>query len=152
MRILLQRVSRARVVVGGETIGRIERGALLLVGFGREDETPPLARMADKIANLRIFADDGDGGGGGGRPERSLLDVGGGVLAVPQFTLHGRTAKGRRPDFTHALAPALAESHFHSFVDFLSQAGVAQVECGRFGAQMAVESVNDGPFTLMLDG
>lgn len=149
MRILLQRVSRARVVVGGETIGRIDQGALLLVGFGREDEAPPLARMADKIANLRIFADDGEGDGG--RPERSLLDVGGGILVVPQFTLHGRTAKGRRPDFTHALAPALAESHFHSFVDFLSQAGVAKVECGRFGAQMAVESVNDGPFTLMLD-
>ncbi len=146
MKILLQRVSRARVVVDGETIGRIDHGALLLVGFGREDEAPPLARMADKIANLRIFADDG------GRPERSLLDVGGGILAVPQFTLHGRTAKGRRPDFTQALAPTLAESHFHSFVDFLSQAGVTKVECGRFGAQMAVESVNDGPFTLVLDG
>lgn len=146
MKILLQRVTRAEVVVGRETVGRIERGVLLLVGFGRDDTESPPARLADKIVNLRIFAD------ARGRLDRSLLDVGGAVLAVPQFTLYGRTRKGRRPDFTGALEPAAAEVRFRSFVECLRQTPAARIESGRFGADMQVSLVNDGPLTLMLDG
>ena len=145
MKILLQRVSRASVTVDREIIGRIEGGVLLLVGFGRDDAAPALARAADKIINLRIFANDR------GRLDRSLLDVGGAILAVPQFTLYGQVRKGRRPDFTQALEPALAESHFRSFVELLRQTPVSQVESGRFAADMRVSLENDGPFTLMLE-
>jgi len=143
MKILLQRVSRAEVAAGAEVLGRIGRGVVLLVGFGRAEVD--VARAADKVVNLRIFA------GARGRPERSVAEVGGGVLAVPQFTLYGSTRKGRRPDFNRALQPALAESRFRAFVECLRQTPVAAVESGRFGADMRVEMVNDGPFTLMLE-
>ncbi len=148
MKILLQRVSSAEVAVAGEPIARIERGVLLLVGFGRADATaaPKLTRAAEKIVNLRIFAN------AHGKLDQSLLAVGGAVLAVPQFTLYGQTRKGRRPDFTDALAPAPAESRFQAFVEALRQTPVTQVESGRFGADMQVSLVNDGPFTLLLDG
>ena len=144
-KILLQRVNHASVTVGRETIGEIEHGVLLLVGFGRDDGVPDLERVANKIVNLRIFANED------GRLDRSLLDVGGAILAVPQFTLYGETCKGRRPDFTRALEPVLAESRFESFVECLRRTPVARVETGRFAAHMKVSLENDGPFTLMLE-
>ncbi len=148
MKILLQRVSSAEVAVAGERIARIERGVLLLVGFGRENAAagPELTRTAEKIVNLRIFANAQS------KLDQSLLAIGGAVLAVPQFTLYGQARKGRRPEFTDALAPALAESHFQAFVEALRRTPVTQVESGRFGADMQVSLVNDGPFTLLLDG
>ena len=148
MKILLQRVARAEVAVGGETIARIGRGVLLLVGFGREDADenapPDLARAAEKIAQLRIFPDEH------GKLMHSLRDTGGAALAVPQFTLHGSARKGRRPDFTAALAPAQAETRFDEFLAQL-RAQLAHVEVGRFGADMQVTLIGDGPFTLMLE-
>ncbi len=148
MKILLQRVRSAEVAVAGECIARIERGVLLLVGFGRENAAagPELTRAAEKIVNLRIFAN------AQGKLDQSLLAIGGAVLAVPQFTLYGQTRKGRRPEFTDALAPVPAESHFQAFVEALRRTPVTQVESGRFGADMQVSLVNDGPFTLLLDG
>ena len=143
-RIVLQRVNHASVTVAGETIGRIERGVLLLVGFGGDDVAPDVARVAHKIVNLRIFPN------ARGRLDRSLLEVGGGILAVPQFTLYGATGKGRRPDFTAALEPVSAEAHFQAFVEYLRQTPVSQVQTGRFGADMTVSLENCGPFTLML--
>ena len=145
MKIILQRVSRAEVTVDAQTVGKIGHGVLLLVGFGRDDSDPDLVRAADKIIHLRIFANDL------GKLDRSLLDIGGGVLAVPQFTLYGQALKGRRPEFTQALEPALAQSHFESFVRILRQTPVCKVESGRFGADMKVSLVNDGPFTLALE-
>ena len=149
MKILLQRAARAEVAVGGETIARIGRGVLLLVGFGREDgdenAPPDLARAAEKVAQLRIFPDEH------GKLMHSLRDTGGAALAVPQFTLHGSARKGRRPDFTAALAPAQAEARFHEFLAQLRQAQLAHVEAGCFGADMQVTLVGDGPFTLMLE-
>ena len=148
MKILLQRVARAEVAVGGETIARIGRGVLLLVGFGREDgdenSPPDLARAAEKIAQLRIFPDEH------GKLMHSLRDTGGAALAVPQFTLHGSARKGRRPDFTAALAPAQAETRFDEFLAQL-RAQLAHVEAGRFGADMQVTLIGDGPFTLILE-
>ncbi|MGR3984155.1 MAG: D-aminoacyl-tRNA deacylase [Gammaproteobacteria bacterium] len=145
MKILLQRVKSAEVAVDGEIIARIARGVLLLVGFGRKDHAPDCARAAAKIANLRIFAD------ARGKLAHSLLDVGGAALAVPQFTLHGQTHKGRRPDFTDALRPTPAKAHFRAFLAHLRQLPLAQVEAGRFGAHMRVSLAGDGPFTLMLE-
>lgn len=146
MKILLQRVRRAEVAVGDETIARIGRGVLLLVGFGREEDvSPDFARAVDKIVNLRIFA------GADGKAAQSLPDIGGAVLAVPQFTLYGATRQGRRPDFTRALAPELAASHFEALLDSFRRSAVVEVQAGRFGADMAVSLVNDGPFTLMLE-
>ena len=148
MKILLQRVARAEVAVGGETIARIGRGVLLLVGFGREDgdenSPPDLARAAEKIAQLRIFPDEH------GKLMHSLRDTGGAALAVPQFTLHGSARKGRRPDFTAALAPDAARAHFEEFVAALKETAL-RVETGRFGADMRVTLINDGPFTLLMD-
>jgi len=146
VRILLQRVSRAAVRVDGEEIAGIGRGLLLFVGFGREDSAPPLAPLAEKIAGLRVFADDR------GRLQHSLRDTGGAVLLVPQFTLYADTSRGRRPDFTGALAPAAATILFDDFVAALRATGIVDVQQGRFGADMRVELCNDGPVTLLLEG
>jgi D-tyrosyl-tRNA(Tyr) deacylase len=145
MKILLQRVNCASVTVAGELVGQIDRGLLLLVGFGRNDTEPDLVRARDKIINLRVFSNENN------RLDRSLLDIGGAILAIPQFTLYGQTRKGRRPDFTDSLDPVLAETHFDSFIQLLHQTTVINVKFGVFGAEMAVSLVNDGPFTLMLE-
>ena len=145
MKILLQRVNRASVTVAGELVGQIDRGLLLLVGFGRNDTEPDLVRARDKIINLRLFSNENN------KLDRSLLDIGGAILAIPQFTLYGQTRKGRRPDFTDSLDPDLAETHFDSFIQLLHQTTVINVKSGVFGAEMAVSLVNDGPFTLMLE-
>ena len=144
MRVVVQRVRRASVDVDAERIAEIDRGLLLLVGIAPEDIDVDLRRAAGKIVDLRIFADDE------GKMNRSLRDIGGEVLAVSQFTLYGDTRKGRRPSFVGAAAPEIAEPLFDAFVDAIRGQGV-EVETGRFGAKMAVELVNDGPVTLLIE-
>jgi D-tyrosyl-tRNA(Tyr) deacylase len=145
VRIVLQRVASASVSIDGAVVGDIGRGILLLVGFGRDDDGTGLDAIATRVLNLRIFPDEHD------KLQYSIVDIGGGVLAVPQFTLYARTDRGRRPDFTSAMAPTEAERYFDAFVDALTQARGAKVETGRFGAAMSVSLVNDGPLTLTLE-
>ena len=144
MRAVVQRVSEARVVVDGEVVGEIGRGLCVLLGVARDDGDDEARRLAGKIAKLRIFEDEA------GKLDRSVLDAGGAVLAVSQFTLIADTAKGNRPSFSGAAPPEDAERLYHAFCAALREAGLA-VETGRFGARMAVELVNDGPVTVTLD-
>jgi D-tyrosyl-tRNA(Tyr) deacylase len=144
VRVVLQRVSRAAVRVDGQTVGAIGRGLLVLAGFAPADGESALAWMADKIAGLRIFTD------GEGKMNLPLGDVGGAVLVISQFTLYGDAAKGRRPSFTDAAPPEVAEGLYRRFVELLRERQVP-VETGRFGAVMEVELVNDGPVTLVLE-
>ena len=143
MRAVVQRVSEARVRVAGEVVGGIGQGLCVLLGVSREDGEGEAARLADKVAKLRIFENED------GRFDRSLLDVGGEALVVSQFTLIADTAKGNRPSFSEAAAPEAAEQLYESFCAALREAGV-RVETGRFGARMAVALVNDGPVTIVL--
>ena len=148
MRILLQRVTSASVVVEGETVGEIGSGLLLLTGFGKTDDNnvdEPIGRACEKLVNLRVFENDA------GKLDRSILDHGGDILAVPQFTLYGKATKGRRPDFTDAMAPDKASPAFDRFVSKLSARLDKPVAKGVFGAEMAVSLVNDGPLTLQLE-
>jgi D-tyrosyl-tRNA(Tyr) deacylase len=144
MRLLLQRVSRAEVRVGGRIIGRIDRGFLLLVGFTGTDGASELEWMADKVVGLRLFADADD------KMNLALADVGGALLVVSQFTLYGDAVKGRRPSFIDAARPELAIPLYERFVAMLRER-VTRVETGEFGAMMDVELVNDGPVTLWLE-
>lgn len=144
MRALLQRVSRAEVRVAGEPIGRIGPGLLVLLGVGPTDDQALAADLARRIVELRIFPDDA------GRTNRSLLEVGGEALVVSQFTLFADTRRGRRPGFTGAAPPAQAEALYEAFCEALAAQGV-RVARGRFGAEMEVELVNAGPFTIWLD-
>ena len=144
MRVLLQRVSRAEVRVGGRVTGRIERGLLAFVGFTATDGDAQVEWMADKIAGLRLFADADD------KMNLALADVGGAVLVVSQFTLYGDAHKGRRPSFIDAARPEHAIPLYTRFVALLRAGGVP-VETGEFGAMMDVELVNDGPVTLWLE-
>jgi D-tyrosyl-tRNA(Tyr) deacylase len=144
MRIVLQRVSRARVTVEGRVTGEIGRGLLLLAGFTDGDSEDALAWMADKVVGLRIFPDDE------GKMNRSVQEVGGGLLVVSQFTLYGDTRKGRRPSFVDAARPEIAIPLYERFVALLRATGIP-VGTGEFGAMMDVELVNDGPVTLILD-
>lgn len=144
MRAVVQRVGRAAVRVDGATVGEVGTGLLVLLGVARGDGAAQAERLAAKVARLRIFADDD------GRFDRSVLDVGGAVLAVSQFTLHAETAKGNRPSFSAAAPGPEAEPLYEAFCTALAAEGVP-VERGRFGAHMAVELVNDGPVTIILD-
>ena len=144
MRALLQRTTGARVRVDGEVIAEIGNGLAILVGVGPDDTGTIAAELARKAAELRIFRDDE------GRTNRSLLDVGGAALVVSQFTLFADTRRGRRPGFTGAAAPDLAAELVERFAAALRALGV-EVAQGRFGAEMRVELVNDGPFTIWLD-
>src|SRR5947209_8103348 len=144
MRAVLQRVSRARVVVGDEVVGEVGRGLLVLLGVAPGDTADDVRWLADKVVGLRVFADEQD------KMNRSVVDVGGGVLVVSQFTLHGDCRKGRRPSFIGAAAPEVAVPLYEAFVDAVRALGVF-VATGRFGAMMQVELVNDGPVTLILD-
>jgi D-tyrosyl-tRNA(Tyr) deacylase len=140
----VQRVTRATVVAGGETLGAIERGAVVLVGIGAGDTPALVDRMADKLLGLRYFEDEA------GLTNLAIEAVGGAYLVVSQFTLLADLRHGRRPGFADAAAPEVAGPLVDRFVTRLLQAG-RQVATGRFGAAMSVELVNDGPFTLVLD-
>ncbi len=144
MRLVAQRVSRAAVRVDGAVIGEIGRGALVLAGIAHGDTPELMERMADKLVKLRYFED------AHGRTNLSLADVGGSYLVVSQFTLFADVRRGRRPGFTRAALPAVAEPLVERFAACLRAAGF-EVVTGRFGAAMEVELVNDGPFTLVLD-
>jgi D-aminoacyl-tRNA deacylase len=144
MRLLIQRVTRAEVRVDGRVMGRTGPGLLILVGVGRHDDEAAVAAIADKCVDLRIFRDEG------GRTNRSLIDVGGEVLAVSQFTLYADTRKGRRPSFLDAAPPELGERLYEVFAAAVEARGV-RVARGVFGAEMEVELVNDGPMTIWLD-
>jgi D-tyrosyl-tRNA(Tyr) deacylase len=144
MRALLQRVSRASVAVDGKVLGQIGQGLLVLLGVGRNDSEVQVKTLADKIAYLRIFGDDE------GKMNRSLLDIGGGVLVVSQFTLYADTRRGRRPSFTDAAPPVVAETLFESFKEALASYGLT-VASGIFGASMTIEIRNEGPVTIWLD-
>ncbi len=145
MRALLQRVDGASVDVGGERIAAIGPGLLVLFGVSSSDDDRTADELAARVAALRIFRDDG------GRTNRSLVEVGGSALVVSQFTLYADTSRGRRPGFTDAGPPELAECLYGRFADALRAAGIQDVELGRFGAEMRVALVNDGPFTIWLD-
>ena len=144
MRALLQRVTEARVDVAGERIGQIGPGWLVLLGVGHDDTPAVAQQLADKVAYLRCFAD------ADGKTNRSILDTGGAVLVVSQFTLYADTSRGRRPGFTNAATPALATSLVDAFAEALRKLGL-HVAQGSFGAEMQVSLVNDGPFTIWLD-
>lgn len=144
MRIVLQRVRRASVEVDDRRVGAIGRGLLALVGVERGDDEPTADRLAEKVARLRIF-EDGDG-----RFDRDVGAIGGRVLVVSQFTLLADTERGRRPSFARAEAPERAEPLVRRFANRLRATGL-DVEEGRFGARMAVELVNDGPVTIVLE-
>jgi D-aminoacyl-tRNA deacylase len=144
MRAVVQRVSAARVVVEAETVGEIGPGLCVLLGVAREDGEAEAERLAGRIARLRIFENDE------GRFDRSLVEVGGEALVVSQFTLIADTAKGNRPSFTEAAAPEQAEPLYEQFCSELRALGV-EVATGSFGARMAVELVNDGPVTIVLE-
>lgn len=141
---VIQRVSRARVTVDGETIGSIARGLAVLLGVAADDQDRDVWWLADKTVGLRIF-DDADG-----KMNLDVSQVNGAVLVVSQFTLLGDCRKGRRPSFTQAAPPALAEQLYESFVAEIGSRGIP-VATGQFGAMMDVELVNDGPVTLILD-
>ena len=141
---LLQRVSGARVDVGGETIGEIGRGLLVLVAVHRDDSEHDVTRLAERILSYRVFPDVD------GRMNRSVLDEGGGLLLVPQFTLAADTKKGTRASFTRAAAPEKGEALFGQLVATCRER-LARVETGRFGADMQVALVNDGPVTFWLE-
>ena len=144
MRAVVQRVLRAAVSVGGETISEIGPGICVLLGVGDGDTEEDSLWLADKLVNLRIFED------GEGRMNRSLLDVGGAVLLVSQFTLYGDCRKGRRPSFVGAAAPEEGKRLYDHFVHRVRSFGV-ETGCGVFGAHMEIGLLNDGPVTLILD-
>jgi D-tyrosyl-tRNA(Tyr) deacylase len=144
MRAVVQRVSRARVVVDGCVTGEIRTGVAVLIAVGREDGPATATSMAEKTVNLRIFNDDA------GKMNRSLLDVGGAVLAVSQFTLYGDARGQRRPSFIQAAPPEQGKAVYEEFVRALRALGV-HVETGVFQAHMSVELTNDGPVTILLD-
>ena len=145
MRALLQRVTGAHVRVGGSTVAQIALGLVILLGVGHDDDEATVDALARRIAELRIFRDEA------GKTNRSILDVAGGAIVVSQFTLYADTSRGRRPGFTGAATPDVAERLYERMAAQLAANGIAPVGTGRFGAEMAVELVNDGPFTLGLD-
>ena len=145
MRILLQRVSRARVLVDDVVVGQIGPGLVLLVGIHHSDSEDPLRYCAEKCAHLRIFADEA------GKMNRSVLDVGGQIMAISQFTLYGEYRKGRRPSLTNAANPKEAERLYRDFVDKLSLPSGPRVCTGIFKAHMKVSLINDGPVTFIID-
>jgi D-aminoacyl-tRNA deacylase len=145
MRAVVQRVSRARVAVAGAPVGRIGPGLLVLVGAGNGDGPADVDYLVEKTVHLRIFPDDA------GKMNRSLIETGGGVLAISQFTLYGDARKGRRPAFVGALEPDAARRLYDDYVAGLRAAGVGEVATGVFGANMEVELVNSGPVTILLD-
>ncbi len=144
MRAVIQRVSQAKVEVDGQTIGQIGQGLLVYLGVGKDDSAKDAEFMADKLVNLRIFADEA------GKLNRSVIDIGGGILLVSNFTLQGDCRKGRRPGFDAAGLPEPAETLYEKVAELIVRSDVP-VAKGSFGAYMQVASVNDGPVTFLLD-
>jgi D-tyrosyl-tRNA(Tyr) deacylase len=144
MRIVAQRVTEASVAIAGTTVGAVSQGYMVLVGVGLGDGEAEAQKLAQKLAKLRVFSDDN------GKMNKSILDIGGAILSISQFTLYADTSHGNRPGFTLAGAPEIAAKLYDSFNDDLRQAGI-HVETGEFGADMAVSLVNDGPVTIILD-
>lgn len=144
VRVVVQRSKQASVEVDGQTVGKIEQGLVLLVGIRHEDTEADIKWMADKVANLRIFEDDE------GKMNLSLMDIGGQILSVSQFTLYGDCRKGRRPNFMAAARPEQAEPMYEQFNSLLREKGI-EVQTGQFGAMMDVKLTNWGPVTLVID-
>ncbi|NIK69800.1 D-aminoacyl-tRNA deacylase [Paenibacillus sp. BK720] len=144
MKVVVQRSKQASVTIEGEVVGAIEHGLVLLVGITHEDTEDDIRWMADKVAGLRIFEDENE------KMNFSVVDVGGQILSISQFTLYGDSRKGRRPNFMAAARPELAEPLYNRFNELLRAAGLI-VETGRFGAMMDVALVNSGPVTLIID-
>lgn len=144
MRIILQRVKAARVEVDGEVLSQIGEGLLVLLGVGKDDEEYDIDYLVDKVVNLRIFENEE------GKMNNSIIDSGGEILVVSQFTLYGDCRKGRRPSYDSAAAPELAEKMYELFVERIAQRGI-NVQTGQFGAMMDVYLINWGPVTLNLD-
>ena len=144
MRAVIQRVLQAKVEVNGQQISRIDKGLLMYLSVGKADTLKDAQFMADKLVNLRIFADEA------GKMNRSLLDTGGGILLVSNFTLHGDCRKGRRPGFDAAAEPTLAQQLYEKVAELITEQGIV-VEKGAFGEHMHISSVNDGPVTFLLD-
>jgi D-tyrosyl-tRNA(Tyr) deacylase len=145
MRLVIQRVSKAQVSVDGTLINAIEQGYLILVGIESADNESDVAWLADKVAGLRIFSDDN------GKMNLSIKDISGSILAISQFTLHAQTAKGNRPSFIRAAAPALALELYQRFCQLLISKHNIPTYTGVFGADMNVELLNDGPVTIIID-
>lgn len=144
MRAVVTRVKSASVSIGGEVVGKIGRGFLILLGVGPEDGEAQCRRMAEKALGLRVFEDEN------GKMNLGLEQIGGEVLVVSQFTLYGNCRKGRRPSFVGAAGPELGNAMYERFLKLCEEAGFPP-QHGRFGADMQVESINDGPVTLILD-
>jgi D-tyrosyl-tRNA(Tyr) deacylase len=144
LRIVIQRVASAQVEVNGQIIGSIQQGLLVLVGVAHQDSEAESRWLANKTAELRVFEDDQ------GKMNRSLIDIGGSALVVSQFTLLADCRRGRRPAFTDAAPPALAEQLYLRFAEFLAERGI-EVQSGIFAAEMQVSLINDGPVTIVID-
>lgn len=144
MRAVVQRVKKARVRVEGKIVGEIANGILVYLGVEKDDNESDITYLSDKILNLRIFEDDD------GKMNRSLMDIAGEILIVSQFTLYGDCRKGRRPSFSQAGAQDMANSFYQKFIDTIKKTGTP-TQAGTFQAHMEVESLNDGPVTLLLD-
>ena len=146
MKLILQRVAHASVTVDGQTIAKIGPGLLILIGIGPQDTPESSAVLAKKTAELRIFED------GNGKMNRSLLDENGAALVVSNFTLYADASHGRRPSYTNAAPPSLAEPLYLTYAQQLRDNGVQDVQTGSFGADMKVDLLNDGPVTIILEG
>ena len=145
MRVVVQRVSQSNVKVSGEVIGEIKEGLVVLVSFVDEDNETDLGWMTKKIINLRIFNDDE------GKMNRSVQEVGGDILLISQFTLHGSTKKGNRPSFIKAAKPDFANVMYERFIKVLEQSLGKEIQTGEFGGDMKVSLINDGPTTIIID-
>ena len=145
MRVIVQRVSEAKVTVDKEVIGSINQGLLLLVGIHEEDTNDQLQWMCDKILKLRVFSDDI------GKMNKSVTDIQGGILVVSQFTLYGDVKKGTRPSYIEAARPDKAEPMYNQMIDYFKYKSELNIQTGRFGAMMNVHLLNDGPVTLILE-
>jgi D-tyrosyl-tRNA(Tyr) deacylase len=145
MRVIVQRVSEAKVTVDKEVIGSINQGLLLLVGIHEEDTNDQLQWMCDKILKLRVFSDDI------GKMNKSVMDIQGGILVVSQFTLYGDVKKGTRPSYIEAARPDKAEPMYNQMIDYFKNKSELNIQTGRFGEMMNVHLLNDGPVTLILE-
>ena len=145
MKALLQRVTFGKVIISGKVIGEIDKGYVVLLGIKEGDSKKGADLMASKIVNLRVMSDED------GKMNKSILDVGGEILVISQFTLYADTKEGRRPSFINAAKPDLASHLYQYFIGQLKMLGVKSVQTGEFGVYMSVEIVNDGPVTIMLD-